>query len=296
MALHTGLDEIRTPETPHFSIGGIIGRSLLILVWNFTGFIEMAIGVAVPAALVVAIMIFVAPPGSVDVRLSLLQVRMVPHDALGVGLVVLLALLSIFAYLGTPVAIAYRSFHSLRGSSASIDRCWIRSYSVLPRLIGLGIILFLMLGLAVGAGAAIMTAMLDRGPGNIAIALVFIVIAIPALFLFVAWWVVIPVIAIERIGMFRTLARSWALTLGRRWQILVIVLLLLAAQAAVQYLVSLAIRSLAPTLPELPMIETIARLVVSFIFYLAGATVAAVGYYHLRGEKEGGEVVAKVFD
>lgn len=103
-----------------------------------------------------------------------------------------------------------------------------------------------------------------------------------------AWWVAVPVLAIERLGLFAALRRSAQLTRGRRWSLLGIFVL-----CGIPFLaLTLAINGLFfDDLSRGEMVQSFTLLDFADVIWAAFLTLflailSTVTYYHLRIEKE----------
>jgi hypothetical protein len=165
-------------------------------------------------------------------------------------------------------AINYGTFQDLRGQRASFSDCLGRGFSMLPRVIGAAILA--SLGMAVG----------------------FMLLVIPGIILLLMWWVFVPAIVVEGVGVTESLSRSRALTSGHRWGILGLLFIV----GLVQWLVGLLIGLIGAALG--PLVAEILNLLVTLVFTAFASVLSGVGYYYLRAEKEGIviEDIARVFD
>lgn len=172
--------------------------------------------------------------------------------------------------LGTAIqgATAYAVFQTLRGDKVSFGESITRG---MARLIPLGIAA-LLVGLGVGLGAALFL--------------------IPGLILMCLWYVTIPACVVERLGPIESMSRSRKLTLGYRWPIFGLILLVVIATALL-YGVVVGLASMDDTF------FFSALMLVAFIVpqTLANIIVAIV-YFDLRAIKEGVTIdnLANVFD
>ncbi len=125
-----------------------------------------------------------------------------------------------------------------------------------------------------------------------------IALIIPGLIIMTVLWVAIPAAVIERPGVIASLGRSATLTKGARWPIFGILFLVAIAAIAIGWV-------LEKTLIPVPLYSVdgltnflLVSWVVDALFSAFTAILAAVGYYHLRMQKEGVEIetLAAVFD
>jgi hypothetical protein len=127
---------------------------------------------------------------------------------------------------------------------------------------------------------------------SLLIVLAFVALIVPGVILYLMWWVYVPVIVVEGLGVNASFSRSRALTAGRRWRILGLSLLTVLFLIVGGLVVMLPVQLLGG-----PFAGQIA---VTFVAVLYGAflsVVTAVGYYALRIEKEGIDIeaIAQVF-
>jgi hypothetical protein len=128
-----------------------------------------------------------------------------------------------------------------------------------------------------------------------AIFILLIVIAI----LFVRLWVTVPVIAVERPGVFAAIGRSWSLSRGHGWRMFGILLVMWVASVAASMVVGVVIVVLGVFGGVTGMLvgqgfNMLASMIVNALFAIA----AAVAYVELRRAKEGFglEDIAAIFD
>jgi len=309
MSLHTGLDQVRAPEPPDFSFGHVLTVSLWILVWNLTRFLTMAVLIAIPLAAAIAVVHYLLPREGFQIDFSHIEIQ--PSDLPATLVALLLVILTVATYLVTQGAIAYRTVQSLAGRSASNEAAITRSVATLPRMLGAGITLAIVYGslgvTALFAGGVLPPVASDStiaSPTRASIVLALALIAF--LYLGIIWWVLIPALVMERAGALACFARSWYLTEGRRGTILAILLLFCLVEASAQVLLgrldlpplSLPAMQLLwlQTAPVLVPVQQILSGLVGFVFFCWGSVLAAIGYYHLLGEKEGAAALVKAFD
>jgi hypothetical protein len=170
-------------------------------------------------------------------------------------------------------------------------------------IIGIGFIAIAALVVYVAGLGALSVALnqLLQSPG--VVVLVVLIGMVPAVILFLMWFVAVPACVVERLGPFYSLGRSRALTKGHRWKIFGLQLVLLIAalvigilvgivMALVQLGVAAAGAILAKTLSAILNLMWNASL---FAFHM---TILAVTYYDLRAAKEGigTDQIATVFE
>jgi len=297
MSLHTGLDQIREPEMPYFSIGGIIGRTLWIVLWNFFSFAGMAIVLAIPLVACTVLIGFLAGDIGFSLDRGLTYVRFTPQSNADFVLVGFLSLLALFTVLAPSAAFTQRAYQSMLGRHASFAICIVTSLAALPKLIVLGILLIVSYG---AIGWVIGNSFVNLAAPIFPFVWIFITTLLSLaiyMFLFAVWWLAIPVLVIEWAGPFKSLWRSWALTRGRRWQIVAIWVLLAVPNVLIQYLLTLIVPSnLGSDAGQIVALAVdLARAFVAVLFYFTATVAAAIGYFHLVGEKEGILALDRVF-
>lgn len=152
------------------------------------------------------------------------------------------------------------------------------------------LVLGIVVGLfAVGIGAS------GAGPGAAGfIGLIFVVgIAVPVLILVTGWLVPIPAYLSEKIGIFRSLGRSWELTRGERWKIFGLVLIISLITGAVFGLFTLLIIPLligsgaAGMSLVATIVLTLFQCLINFVYWTMLAALHGALYVNLRRAKEG---------
>jgi hypothetical protein len=282
MSLHTGLDQIHTPDLPHFSIAGILGRSLVITIWNFMSFVGMALVFAVP---VVALTWAIFGYGEVDARIDITNFEITSRADQTLAFLGLV-FISEMLFLMVQAAVAYRAFHSFSGYGAGFGACLARSVAVLLHLGELAIVASVVLGAF--AVLAIWETVWFVAHGHEILAWVFgALLAGVLLYIVAGCWVVFPAIVVERIGPVAAILRSWRLTRGHRWQILV----LLAVFALLEYAISFLLKIEFTVTLAGPVTAMALHVPLSFL----GAVVLTASYYNLVGERDGVGALSRVF-
>lgn len=163
--------------------------------------------------------------------------------------------------------LTYGTIQDLRGQRAGIADSFRGGFAQSPEVLSGALIYGLLLGLAT------------------------LLLVIPGLLLYLRWWVFMPAMVVEKLKTGASFDRSVQLTAGRRWAILG----LGAIVFAVMFLLLILAIVLLP--PDSRGVD-IAATLIAVVFNTFSSVVAAVGYYHLRVEKEGVIIddIAKVFD
>lgn len=205
-----------------------------------------------------------------------------------ISVMTLVAIIAIILCLGAlqwaAAGICYGSAQDMRGQFVGFGACMARAFSVLLPVIG-AIILFILLLAVIG------------GVLGLVIGLVFSLISpwlgllafIPLIYIYIRFWVIVPVIVVERPGIIASFGRSLQLTRGEALRILGIVLVLVAISFAASKFLEVFGES---------MLAAIVDIAVQIVITAFSAVVAAVGYVELRRTKEGFGVedLAAVFD
>jgi hypothetical protein len=165
--------------------------------------------------------------------------------------------------------IAYGTFQYLRGHPISIGECLSRGLALILPVLGVAI----LAGLITGIG--------------------MLLLVIPGIIAAVMLWVVIPVAVVERPGVIASLRRSVELTKGYRLTIFGILIVIGLILVVISFILGFILASAAGY-----TVYNIGIWVLQAVIGAFSATAAAVGYYYLRGAKEGIDIgeIARVFD
>jgi hypothetical protein len=197
--------------------------------------------------------------------------------------------LNILSYGFITAPLTYATFQDLRGTRVGISDMMSGGFKKIGRVIGAAF--------AVGVVAVVMV----LGAVFLYFASEFLGIAagiaatIAVLYIFVAWFALVPVLVVEDVKFFAGFGRAAALSAGRRWGLLGLLLIygvIVAAISAVIFGIIGFIAVAAPLVGLILMIPLFA------LYSVLGAILPAVVYYLLRAEKEGVGIdeIAKVFD
>jgi hypothetical protein len=199
--------------------------------------------------------------------------------------------LNLFSYALITAPVTYATFQDLRGTPVGLGGISAKGYRGIGRVIGatlvFGFVIVVPILLAVFLGWGLVAA--TEGALVVAGALCGLFV----LYVFVAWFVVVPVLVMEDIGFFAGFGRALDLSKGRRWSILGLLLVYIVIMIAIGS-VLVAIIVLFPV----PMVQELALIPFSAFYSVIGAILPAVVYYLLRAEKEGVGIddIARVFD
>jgi hypothetical protein len=166
-------------------------------------------------------------------------------------------------------ALTYGTVQDLRGERASLGDCFRHGLARAGHVV-MGSVQY---GIMIGLGT--------------------LLLLIPGILLFLRWWVFMPAMVVEGLKPQEGFKRSTALTGGRRWSILGLTAVVFAVQLGLMMVAYFVIPEVLP-----PLAADIAVTVIAVLFSTVSSVLAAVGYYHLRVEKEGVIIddLAKVFD
>jgi len=257
-----------------FSIGAALSTSMAVLGRNFTTFLVLVVLVGIPYIIITVIGMGAAGSQAGD-GMSM---------ALG-GMMIVGGLVALLTYVVAQAAINYGTFQDLRGQKAEIGECLRQGLAGLPRVLGAGLLALL------GAGALMLIlSFLAFIP---VVGIIIMVIAFVAVFvLLVNWWVIIPVLVVEKTGVFECFGRSRALTAGNRWRILGLLIVVAVAQIVINFILQI-VGHLGGI-----WLAMILMLAVSLFFIAFNSVLTGVGYYYLRAGKEGIVIddIARVFD
>jgi hypothetical protein len=262
-----------------FEIGTTLSTTLSVLGRNIVTFLAIAVLIGIPYILVIVIGIGVAPRGQPDGS---------PGMSVAVGAMMAIGgLVAFLTYVVAQAAINFGAFQDLRGQKPEIGECLRRGFAAMPRVIGAGLIAILA-----AAGIMIVVSFLAFIP---IIGLIVMLVAFGfALALFINWWVIIPVIVVEKTGVLECFGRSRALTAGNRWRILGLMLLVGIAQGIINFIAQKLLGGGGGML----VVGLILTVAVMLFFIAFNAVLTAVGYYYLRSGKEGIVIddIVRVFD
>lgn len=246
---------------PRFDFGRVTSRIGALIGRNFVPFIVLSLILA----------------GAPYLLLLIAQPAFAGEPSVGgvVGIVALLVLVG--AGLVLQAAITRASVDDLSGKGVSIGSALSTGVSVALPLLGFGI----LFGLGVGLG--------------------MILLIVPGVYLALRWAVAGPIIVIERLGVFKAMARSATLTEKHRWAILGLIVLYVIFAIVVQGVVALAVPGAGAAMMGVPGEVGVLAIVALVAFQTISSIIATVGvaavYFELRQIKDGVDVsdLANVF-
>lgn len=250
-----------------FQMGRVVSRTFGTIGRNAVSFLVLAVIAVAPQ---VAIAEFLGTNN--PVRLQPGDLHQLAHFYSVLGIVMLVAM--VFGAL-LQAALVHGTVSDLNGKKASFGDCLGTGFRTFLPVIGLSIVM----SVAVGFG--------------------FLLLVIGGIIMMLAWSVAVPVLVVEKTGVFGAFGRSAELTKGHRWAILglfVLVLLLSGVLSAATFPLHFLLQKASTpfALAGLMAISGIHQVIVATI----SATGAASVYYELRQIKEGigPDQLASVFD
>jgi hypothetical protein len=136
-------------------------------------------------------------------------------------------------------------------------------------------------GLFRSAGAVVGTLIAVGILAGIAIAIGFVLLIIPGLFLITIWAVIVPVVVIERSGVLEAFGRSRELVKGNGWQVFGVLVLLFLAVIVVQVLIAAILGGIFDSIFGF----AIGILITSLLLAPLTALAASVIYFELKAIK-----------
>jgi hypothetical protein len=253
-----------------FTAGSVLGRALETTFKNFLPFFVLTLIVSAPV-LVLEHMWEVPGHGTVaeeEIRLEDLRGARHARDPRLTSRAAVLGLLNLVTQGVAAGALSYGVFQSLRGKPAGIGDCLARGFSRIFPIIGISIVT----ALGVGFG--------------------MVLLIVPGIMIACAWYVAVPVAAVEQVGVGASLGRSGNLTRGNRTAIFVLFLLVLGLAFLVAFVLVGAFAAMGP------LVGLVLTAFIGVFATLLGGVLQAVAYHDLRVVKEGvsTEEMLKVFE
>lgn len=247
-------------QGPRFDFGRVTSRTFALIKRNFVPFLVLSLILA-----------------GVPYFLFLLVPLTFGDDPAVAGPVSLVATLVLVAGgLVLQAAVTRASVDELSGKRISIGAALSSGIAVALPLLGFG----LLFGLGVGLG--------------------LVLLIVPGIYLALRWAVSAPIIVVERLGVFKAMARSGVLTENHRWAILGLLVLYMIFALIAQGLIALAIPGGWATMAALPggsVLAVVALVAFQTFASIVGNVGIAATYFELRQIKEGVDVteLANVF-
>ncbi len=245
-----------------FDFGRVTSRTFGLIGRNFVPFLILSLILSGAPYLIVSV-----------VRPALLQ----GNPGMMGALTVLVGLVSLLTGLLLQAALTRASIDDLSGKGVSLGAALSTGLAVMLPMLGLGIVI----GVAVAVG--------------------FLLLIVPGVYLALRWAVAAPVLVVEKAGIFAAMERSAGLTQNHRWGIFGLVVLYVLFAVVVQVVIALIIPGSAEALAG-AVEPSILFLVIMTAVQAVTSMIATVGvaaiYFELRQIKEGVGVteLASVFD
>jgi hypothetical protein len=254
---------------PQFTIGRVLETSFAVLARNIVPFGVLALGLGVLDLLAqYATGVVASRTGQAVVSDNGAQVFwgiQGPSSLLGIATF----LLSIVIGNLVTAAVIYGVFQDLRGQRAGIGDCLSHGLAAILPVVIASVLFTLLAGVA------------------------FILLIIPGFLVWLAFWLYVPAIVVEKRGIIESFKRSGFLTKGRRWATFGLWLVVGIASIVVSMLL---------TALSVSTIGASGSTVILYVWQAAAtafvAVMTAVSYYYLRVDKEGVAIedIAAVFD
>src|SRR5688572_3063423 len=197
--------------------------------------------------------------------------------------------LNILSYGFITAPLTYATFQDLRGTRVGISDMMSGGFKKIGRVMGaafaIGVVAVVVILLAVFLYFA--SEFLGIAAG--------IAATVAVLYIFVAWFALVPVLVVEDVKFFAGFGRAAALSAGRRWGLLGLLLIYGVIIVGISVVIFGIIGFVAVAAPLVGLVLMIPFLA---LYSVLGAIMPVVVYYLLRSEKEGVGIdeIAKVFD
>ena len=197
--------------------------------------------------------------------------------------------LNILSYGFITAPLTYATFQDLRGTRIGLSDMMSGGFKKIGRVMGAAFAVGV-----VAVAVALPAVFLYFANEFLGIA-VGIAAAIAVLYMFVAWFALVPVLVVEDVKFFAGFGRAAALSAGRRWGLLGLVLIYGVIILGISLVIFGIIGFVALSAPLIGLVLAIPFLA---LYSVLGAIMPVVVYYLLRSEKEGVGIdeIAKVFD
>jgi hypothetical protein len=280
-----------------FRIGPVLSRTASLFARNFVTYLVVTAIAALPP-LLVAILVPASPASLAN-----------PFQNVGVGAVTVF--LTILLGVLSQAIVLYGALQDMSGRPVRLADCVTVGLRRFLPLIGLAICLggamvayMVFLVLAVAG----LIQMIPQSPVLVTLGVLLLFIPLPIFYLM--WLVATPACVVERLGPFRSLGRSRALTKGHRWKLLGLLLAVLIPALIVAGVTGAVMASLGIgvnlligmffdlTRSQSTISAQIVRLVWTAVWTAFYAILVAVAYHDLRVAKEGvaTDQIAAVFE
>ena len=280
-----------------FALETVVRQGLAIAWHHLFRFVAIVVAVAIPLGLLTALARLLLASGVRPTATG--NAIDFSSNASAVAFVAVASILAMLTYLLTQAAIVVATLQVLRGPGVGIVAALRQALTAAPRLLAAGLLLYVGGGFAAGIIGFLVVQLFGGAPGGnlatpakSALAVFSLVVMALAFTIMTLTWVFVPAIVIERAGPIAAFKRSLELTKGRRWPVLGIILMLLLANVLASVLTRSIMAEAAPTG------GAVLNLLAALFFMVLAAVLSAVGYFHLRAEKEGRAIadLARSFD
>ena len=197
--------------------------------------------------------------------------------------------LNILSYGFITAPLTYATFQDLRGTRIGLSDMMSGGFKKIGRVMGAA------LAIGVVAVVVVLLAVFLYFAREVVGIAAGIAAAIAVLYMFVAWFALVPVLVVEDVKFFAGFGRAAALSAGRRWGLLGLVLIYGVIIVGISLVIFGIIGFIAVAAPLIGLVLMIPFLA---LYSVLGAIMPVVVYYLLRSEKEGVGIdeIAKVFD
>jgi hypothetical protein len=209
---------------------------------------------------------------------------------------------AIFLSLFCQAVLLHAAFQDMSGRPGNLAESAKVALGRLLPIIGIGltgVVVMLVYIIALGLVVGLIGGSL-RSPGFAVLA--FLLGIIPGVMIYLMWVVAVPACVVERLGPFRSLGRSRALTKSHRWKIFGQQLMLLIVGLVLGLLIGVVLNVLSRALGPGATLTTVVNLIVNLVWYAGwiafGIMILIVTYHDLRVAKEGigADQIAAVFE
>ena len=192
---------------------------------------------------------------------------------------------NLIAYALITAPVTYATFQDLRGTPVGIGSIFSKGFGIIWRVAGATI------GVVLVAIVPVIGVFFIGLFAGLPLVLLGVLAGIFVLYIFVVWFVLVPVLVVEDIRFFAGFGRALDLSRGRRWSILGLLLVYGAIIGAVML-------GLVALFQDSAIVSLVLLIPFGAFYSVIGAILPAVVYYLLRAEKEGVGIdqIAMVFD
>lgn len=199
------------------------------------------------------------------------------------------SILNILSYGFITAPLTYATFQDLRGTRVNLSGIMAGGFRSIGRVMGAAF------AVGIVAVVAVLLAVFLYFAAEFLGIIAGVAAGVFVLYIFVAWFPLVPVLVVEDIKFFAGFGRAAALSAGRRWGLLGLLLIYGVLILGITVVIITVIGFIAATVPLIGLVLMIPFLA---LYSVLGAIMPAVVYYLLRAEKEGVGIdeIARVFD